>query len=60
MLLWLLFHFLFDLIFHKCYFGKKDVLFKQVPYFAKANNLAINDVVLGNKRDDLLFLSTLL
>ena len=32
---------------------KKDVLFQQVPYFAEANNPAINDVILGNKRDDL-------
>ena len=32
---------------------KKDVLFQQVPYFAEANNPAINDVVSGNKRDDL-------
>ena len=32
---------------------KKDVLFQQVPYFAEANNRAIDDVVLGNKRDDL-------
>ena len=32
---------------------KKDVLFQQVPYFAEANNPAIDDVVLGNKRDDL-------
>ena len=30
---------------------KKDVLFQQVPYFAEANNPAIDDVVLGNKRD---------
>ena len=32
---------------------KKDVLFQKVPYFAEANNLAIDDVVLGKKRDDL-------
>ena len=32
---------------------KKDVLFQQVPYFAEANNPAIDDVILGNKRDDL-------
>ena len=32
---------------------KKNVLFQQVPYFAEANNPAIDDVVLGNKRDDL-------
>ena len=32
---------------------KKDVLFKQVPYFAEANNPAIDDVILDNKRDDL-------
>ena len=32
---------------------KKDVLFQQVPYFAEANNPAIDDVVSGNKRDDL-------
>ena len=32
---------------------KKDVLFRKVPYFAEANNKAINDVVLGKKRDDL-------
>ena len=29
------------------------MLFQQVPYFAEANNPAIDDVVLGNKRDDL-------
>ena len=32
---------------------KKDVLFQQTPYFAEANNPAIDDVVLGDKRDDL-------
>ena len=32
---------------------KKDVLFKKTPYFAEANNPAIDDVILGNKRDDL-------
>ena len=32
---------------------KKDVLFQKAPYFAEANNPAIDDVVLGNKRDDL-------
>ena len=32
---------------------KKDVLFQNVPYFAEANNPAIDDVILGNKRDDL-------
>ena len=32
---------------------KKDVLFQQVPYFAEANNPAIDDVILSNKRDDL-------
>ena len=32
---------------------KKDVLFRKVPYFAEVNNKAINDVVLGKKRDDL-------
>ena len=32
---------------------KKDVLFQKVPYFAEANNSAIDDVVLGEKRDDL-------
>ena len=32
---------------------KKDVLFQQVPYFAEANNPAIDNVILGNKRDDL-------
>ena len=32
---------------------KKDVLFESVPYFAEANNPAIDDVVLGNKKDDL-------
>ena len=32
---------------------KKDVLFQQVPYFAEANNPAIDDVVSSNKRDDL-------
>ena len=32
---------------------KKDVLFQQIPYFAEANNPAIDDVVLGNKKDDL-------
>ena len=32
---------------------KKDVLFQNVPYFAEANNSAIDDVVLGKKRDDL-------
>ena len=32
---------------------KKDVLFQQVPYFAQANNSAIDDVVFGNKNDDL-------
>ena len=32
---------------------KKDVLFQKIPYFAEANNSAIDDVILGNKRDDL-------
>ena len=32
---------------------KKDVLFQKVPYFTEANNSAIDDVILGNKRDDL-------
>ena len=32
---------------------KKDLLFRKVPYFAEVNNLAIDDVVLGKKRDDL-------
>ena len=32
---------------------KKDALFQKVPYFAEANNSAIDDVILGNKRDDL-------
>ena len=32
---------------------KKDVLFQHVPYFAEANNPAIDDVILGNKRDNL-------
>ena len=32
---------------------KKDVLFQKVPYFAEANNSAIDDVVLGKKNDDL-------
>ena len=32
---------------------KKDVLFQKVPYFAEANNSAIDDVILDNKRDDL-------
>ena len=32
---------------------KKDVLFQKVPYFAEANNSAIDNVILGNKRDDL-------
>ena len=32
---------------------KKDVLFESVPYFAEANNSAIDNVVLGNKKDDL-------
>ena len=32
---------------------KKDVLFQKVPYFAEANNSAIDDVVLGKKTDDL-------
>ena len=32
---------------------KKDVLFQKVPYFAEVNNSAIEDVVLGKKRDDL-------
>ena len=32
---------------------KKNVLFRKVPYFAEANNKAINDVVLGKKTDDL-------
>ena len=32
---------------------KKDVLFQKVPYFAEANNSAIDDVVLGKKRVDL-------
>ena len=32
---------------------KKDMLFQKVPYFAEANNSAIDDVILGNKRDDL-------
>ena len=29
------------------------MLFQKVPYFAEANNPAIDDVILGNKRDDL-------
>ena len=29
------------------------MLFRKVPYFAEVNNKAINDVVLGKKRDDL-------
>ena len=32
---------------------KKDVLFRKVPYFAEANNKVIDDVVLGNKKDNL-------
>ena len=32
---------------------KKNVLFQKVPYFAEVNNKAIDDVVLGKKRDDL-------
>ena len=32
---------------------KKDVLFRKVPYFAEVNNKAINDVILGKKKDDL-------
>ena len=32
---------------------KKDVLFQKVPYFAQANNSSIDDVVSGNKNDDL-------
>ena len=32
---------------------KKDLLFRKVPYFAEVNNPAIDDVVLGKKRDDL-------
>ena len=32
---------------------KKDVLFQKVPYFAEANNSAIDEVILGSKRDDL-------
>ena len=32
---------------------KKDVLFQKVPYFAEANNSAIDNVILGNRRDDL-------
>ena len=32
---------------------KKDLLFRKVPYFAEVNNSAINDVVLGKKKDDL-------
>ena len=32
---------------------KKDVLFRKVPYFAEVNNKAINDAVLGKKRDNL-------
>ena len=32
---------------------KKDVLFQKTPYFAEANNPAIDDVVLGKKKDDL-------
>ena len=32
---------------------KKDVLFQKVPYFTEANNSAIDDVVLGRKKDDL-------
>ena len=31
---------------------KKDVLFRKVPYFAEVNNSAIDDVVLGKKKDD--------
>ena len=29
------------------------MLFQKVPYFAEANNSTIDDVILGNKRDDL-------
>ena len=32
---------------------KKDLLFRKIPYFAEVNNSAINDVVLGKKKDDL-------
>ena len=32
---------------------KKDLLFRKVPYFAEVNNPAIDNVVLGKKRDDL-------
>ena len=32
---------------------KKNVLFEKVPYFAEVNNKAINDVVLGKKKDEL-------
>ena len=32
---------------------KKDLLFRKVPYFEEVNNPAIDDVVLGKKRDDL-------
>ena len=32
---------------------KKDVLFDKVPYFAEANDSAIDDVISGGKRDDL-------
>ena len=32
---------------------KKNLLFGKVPYFAEVNNPAINDVVLGKKKDDL-------
>ena len=31
----------------------KDLLFRKVPYFAEVNNPAIDNVVLGKKRDDL-------
>ena len=32
---------------------KKNLLFGKVPYFAEVNNPAINDVILGKKKDDL-------
>ena len=32
---------------------KKDLLFQKVPYIAEVNNSAIDDVVLGRKKDDL-------
>ena len=32
---------------------KKDVLFQKVPYFAQANNPAIDNVISSGKRDDL-------